>query len=83
MNINTQLDRIKSDLSENIGSKVRLCSENEKKKKIIRNGVIAGTYPNIFVIKLEENPAIESSGRLISFSYADIITHNVELALCK
>ena len=46
-----ELDRIKSDLKDNIGSKVRFASKKGRKKRAVRNGVIEGTYRNVFVIK--------------------------------
>ncbi|MBR2916678.1 MAG: Veg family protein [Clostridia bacterium] len=77
-----ELDRIKSDLKDNIGSKVRFASKKGRKKRAVRNGVIEGTYRNVFVIKVDPI-GNENAERRVSYTYADILTRNVELALCK
>lgn len=77
-----ELDKIKSDLKDNIGSKIRFASKKGRKKRTIRNGVIESTYANVFVIKVE-GAEEDNAERRISYTYADILTRNVELALCK
>ncbi len=78
-----ELDKIKSDLKDNIGSKIRFASKKGRKKRTVRNGIIEGTYSNVFVIKVDSINEEEMSERRVSYTYADILTHNVELALCK
>ena len=82
VNYSNQIDRIKSDLSENIGNKVKFSALNEKKKRVVHSGTIDGIYPSIFVIKVEPDNS-DSGTRYISYRYADIITRTVELALCR
>lgn len=77
-----ELSKIKSDLEDNIGSKIRFASKRGRKQRIIRQGVIEGAYANVFVIKVDSGDEIEPAQRRISYSYADILTRNVELALC-
>lgn len=78
-----ELDKIKADLHDNIGSKVRFASKKGRKKRTIRSGVIESTYANIFVIRVESGEDDEFADRRVSYSYADILTRNVELALCN
>ena len=78
-----ELDRIKSDLKDNIGSKVRFASKRGRKKRTIRNGVIESTYANVFVIKVDSVYEEENAERRIAYTYADVLTRNVELALCE
>lgn len=78
-----EIDRIKADLKDNIGSKVRFASKKGRKKRAVRNGVIEGTYRNVFVIKLDPVGDSEAAERRVSYTYGDILTRNVELALCK
>ncbi len=78
-----ELDKIKSDLKDNIGSKIKFASKKGRKKRTVRNGVIESTYANVFVIKIDSLNEDETAERRVSYTYADILTKNVELALCK
>lgn len=78
-----EINKIKTDLAENVGNKVKFASKKGRKKTIVKSGVIEGAYPGIFVIRMDKNEALETEERLVSYSYADILTHSVELALCK
>ena len=74
---------VKNALQGYIGRKVRLTSKKGRKKSVVRSGVIEGTYPSIFTIKLDNYPEDETENRRISFSYADVITKSVELVIYK
>lgn len=66
---------IKRDLESFVGSKIRLKANRGRNRIIERIGVLESTYPNIFVVKLNERK-IE---RRVSYSYADVLTETVEL----
>ena len=83
MNNKKELDKIKSDLEDNIGSKIRVASKKGRKKRTVRNGIIESTYANVFVIKVDSLNEEDTAERRVSYTYADILTRNVELALCK
>jgi uncharacterized protein Veg len=68
---------IKRDLEPFVGNKIKLKANKGRKKIIEKTGVLENTYPNIFVIRLDEKQ-IE---RRISFSYADILTDAVQLTV--
>lgn len=68
---------IKRDLEPFVGNKIKLKANKGRKKIIEKTGVLENTYPNIFVIRLDEKQ-IE---RRISFSYADILTDTVQLTV--
>ena len=76
------INRIKADLADNVGNKVKFASKKGRKKRIVRSGVIESIYPSVFVIKMDANEAVEAKERLVSYSYADVLTRSVELALC-
>jgi len=42
-------------------------------------GVLENTYPSIFVVRIDE----PNYNQRLSFSYADVLTETVELALLK
>ena len=76
------INKIKADLADNVGNKVKFASKKGRKKRIVRSGVIESIYPSVFVIKMDANEAVEAKERLVSYSYADVLTRSVELALC-
>lgn len=72
------ISRIKSGLSDHIGRKVQLTAKRGRKKALVRMGVLESTYPSIFTVKLDAVENIRPE-RVVSFSYADILTHAVEI----
>lgn len=73
------LSDIKRDLEPFVGNKIRLRANRGRKKVIEKTGVLENTYPNIFVVRLDEKQ-IE---RRVSYSYADILTDAVQLTVYK
>lgn len=70
---------IKRDLEPYIGYKIKLRANKGRKKVIEKTGILESTYPNIFVVRLEEKQ-IE---RRVSYSYADILTDAVQLTFFR
>lgn len=68
---------IKRDLEPFVGNKIKLRANRGRKKVIEKTGVLESTYPNIFVVRLEEKQV----ERRVSFSYADILTDSVQLTV--
>lgn len=79
MYIQNDLVKIKANLADNVGSKVRLKSKHGRKQIVIREGVIENTYPSIFTVKLDNLDDIPTMERRVSYSYADVLTKSVEL----
>ncbi len=73
------LAEIRQDLESFIGRRIKLRSYKGRNKVVEREGVLECTYPNIFVIKLDEKRV----QRRISFSYTDVLTESVELTVCR
>lgn len=69
---------IKNTLDDYVGQKIRLKANRGRKKVYERTGVLEQTYPNIFVIKLDEHHSV---ARRVSFSYTDVLTETVELTV--
>lgn len=78
-----QLDimKVRKVLDDHIGSEVIVKANRGRHKYEITKGVIAETYPSIFLITTigEEE---KMSGHTISFSYTDVLTKDVRLSLC-
>ncbi len=72
------LGAIKDNLDRFIGEKIVLKADAGRKRIIERIGILEGTYPSVFIIKLDdESHAFER----VSYSYADILTSTVELTI--
>ncbi len=70
---------IKRDLDPFVGDKVRFRANKGRKKVIEKTGILESTYPNIFVVRLDEKQV----ERRVSFSYADLLTDAVQLTVFK
>ncbi len=75
---NLELLRIKKDIESNVGQRVRLKSNRGRRKIIEREGILEKTYPNIFVVRIDEDT---DSERRVSYSYTDILTETVEVTV--
>jgi uncharacterized protein Veg len=74
------LKDIKRDIDTYVGKRIRLKANKGRKKTYVREGILEETYPNIFIISI--NDGLPSSRR-ISFSYADVLTETVEICLAE
>ncbi|NTW72936.1 MAG: Veg protein [Eubacteriaceae bacterium] len=80
MNDKKTLSQIKEGLEGYVGHRVRLRASKSRKRVMVKEGIIEGIYPSIFVITIEEENRIP---RKLSYSYSDLLTHNVELSFCE
>ncbi|MFA5523491.1 MAG: Veg family protein [Tissierellales bacterium] len=74
------LDKIRANVENCVGQKVRLKANKGRKKTTIREGIIESAYPSIFVVKIDGG---YNSIRRVSYSYSDILTETVEVTLCN
>lgn len=72
------LAEIKRDLDSHVGKRIKLRANKGRKKIVEQVGILEKTYPNIFVVKLDEK---KSTVRRVSFSYSDVLTETVKLTL--
>lgn len=70
------LASIKKSLDSNLGRRLMLKANGGRRKTIERSGVLAETYPSVFVIELDQE---ENAFERVSYSYADVLTETVEL----
>ncbi|MBM7098047.1 MULTISPECIES: biofilm formation stimulator Veg [Alteribacter] len=72
------LIEIKRTLDANVGKKVTIKANGGRRKTIERSGLLEGTYPSVFIIKLDQDAhAFER----VSYSYTDVLTDTVQLSL--
>lgn len=70
------LSDIKKNLDSNLGKRLMLKANGGRKKTIERSGVLAETYPAVFVVELDQE---ENAFERVSYSYADVLTQTVQI----
>lgn len=68
--------RIRNDLKNLMGSRMRLKANMGRSKILEREGVLEQTHPSLFVLKIDEKRGRTAR---VSYSYVDILTGTVEL----
>ena len=76
MSARNVLAKIKSDLDEYVGSRVRLTANQGRKKVMRAEGILEKTYPNIFVVRINED---SDNVKRLSYYYADVLTNSVQV----
>ncbi len=79
MIVRSDLERMKENLDSIVGQEIQLTARHGRERAVIQKGVIEGTYPNIFIVRLENTKNKHLGGRRISYSYADILTKAIEV----
>ena len=69
----SDISNIKKDIGEKIGQKIIVKGSLGRSKSFEKEATIEKTYPNIFLVKYEEN------NRTVSYNYTDVLTRTVEL----
>ncbi|WAA12335.1 biofilm formation stimulator Veg [Fervidibacillus halotolerans] len=70
------LSDIKKNLDSNLGKRLMLKANGGRKKIIERTGVLAETYPAVFVVELDQD---QNAFERVSYSYADVLTQTVQI----
>lgn len=69
----TDIANLKTDILEKEGQKIIVRGSLGRSKAFEKEGTIEKAYPNIFVVKYEEN------NRNVTYSYTDVLTRTVEV----
>lgn len=67
------ISNIKADIGDKIGQKIIVKGSLGRSKSFEKEATIEKTYPNIFIVKYQEN------NRTVSYNYTDVLTRTVEL----
>ena len=77
----SSIHRVRASIFQQLGNKVLIQLDRGRHRIEYQQGVIQDAYPSVFTILVhyekEENPP-----RLLSFSYADVLTKDVRMRLC-
>ena len=79
MIIRSDLEACRCKLQSMIGTTVRLTSNGGRKRLIIHEGTIEDCYPNVFTVKCQR--ASDGKYEVISYSYVDVLTRAVRIAI--
>ena len=69
----SDIANIKTDIGDIIGQKVIVKGDLGRNKTFEKKAIVEKTYPNISVVKYEENE------RNVTYSYTDVLTRAVEV----
>ncbi len=64
---------LKTDILDKVGQKIIVKGSLGRSKNFEKEATIEKAYPNIFIVKYEENE------RNVTYSYTDILTRTVEV----
>lgn len=67
------ISNLKTDISEKIGQKIIVKGSLGRNRPFEEQATIEKTYPNIFIVRYEEN------NRSVTYSYTDVLTRAVEV----
>ena len=69
----TDITNLKTDIIDKVGQKIIVKGSFGRSKAFEKEATIEKAYPNIFVVKYEEND------RNVTYSYTDVLTRTVEV----
>ncbi len=75
----SDINKVKSSVNKNIGSKVKIRANRGRHKIDVAEGIICETYPSIFLVEVINE--IDDTTQKISFSYTDVLTKDVQMQL--
>jgi uncharacterized protein Veg len=78
MIVKTDLDSCRKDIEAYIGRHVMLRSSGGRKRTIVQEGILDCCYPNVFTVRCSKKNAYQET---VSYSYVDILTRAVEIAI--
>lgn len=75
----SDVNSVRQAVINHIGSRVKIRANKGRRKIDVTEGIIAKTYPSIFLIQLDS--VTEEAMKTVSFSYTDVLTKDVQLTL--
>ena len=69
----SDIANLKTDIIDKVGQKIIVKGSLGRSKAFEKEATIEKAYPNIFVVKYEEND------RNVTYSYTDVLTRTVEV----
>jgi uncharacterized protein Veg len=76
--LSRSLDKIRANVENYVGRKVKLRANKGRKKIVERDGIIESVYPSVFIVKINGG---YNTSRRVSYSYSDILTETVQITV--
>lgn len=77
----TDVNKVRRSVVQHVGRRVKIRANKGRQKIDVTEGVISETYPNIFLIEVQDD--LEDTFKTMTFSYTDILTKDVRMTLCN
>jgi uncharacterized protein Veg len=78
MIVKSDLESCRKDMQSNIGKRIRLRSNGGRMSTIIQEGVLDSCYPYVLPVRCS---MVNKHSELVSFTYIDVLTRVVEIAV--
>lgn len=75
------VNSVRNAVMNQTGKRVKIRINRGRHKVDVTEGIISETYPSIFLIRIQEKENMPV--RVVSYSYTEILTKDVELILCS
>lgn len=72
-----ELENIRSNIESNLGRRVWLKSNRGRSRSVENEGVLSSTFSSVFTVAIDS----PTQPRMISYTYGDILTNNLEMKL--
>ena len=76
------LQSVRKSIKQQVGNKIKISANRGRHKFETAQGVITETYPNIFLVELEDESG-KDQNKTVTFSYQDVITRDVRMMLLE
>lgn len=74
------LEGVKETIKNQVGKKVKVKVNRGRHRIDISSGIIKEVYPSLFIVELDKEDD-EVRPKRLSFSYIDVVTHEVQMML--
>jgi uncharacterized protein Veg len=78
MIVRDDVDSCRKGMTAYVGKRVRLRSSGGRKRTIVQEGILDSCYPNVFTVRCNGRNSYQE---MISYSYVDVLTRVVEIAV--
>lgn len=79
----SDLERVRLQIENHIGSHIKIMVKKGRKRVAVRYGTITAVYPFTFNVSLESISDFAETNRNVSLNYSDILTDAISLSLTE
>ncbi len=77
----SNINKVRASVLQQLGRKVLIQLDRGRHRVELQEGVIQGAYPSVFTILVNDDNQ-ENPPKVLSFSYADVLTKDIRMKLC-